>query len=35
MGPGSVSVSVAYRNKETDARQVLLLGRLPITDGII
>ena len=35
IGPGGVNVSVAYRNKETDARQVLLLGRLPIIDGIL
>ena len=35
LGPGSVSVSVAYRNKDTDARTVLVLGRLPIVDGVI
>lgn len=35
LGPGGCAVGVQYRDKITDRRTTLLVGRLPIIDGVI
>lgn len=35
LGPGGCAVGVSYRTKDTDRRVPLLIGRLPIIDGVV
>lgn len=35
LGPGGCAVGVSYRTKDTDRRTPLLVGRLPIIDGVV